>query len=971
MLVLARMMVLCQPNTTINLDKDKPKQYENRQLRSEKTGDSKLKGSAKWYQNMVTHYNYFFNANNKLNEVVDKAKMQFKDDYTQLLPFYNYTLDATENEQLLDSVIYKCNAGILLHDLRNNWVDDLYLLLGKAYFFKKNFDSAQQVFQYINYIYAPKDDGYDIPIGSNASNNNGLFTVATNEKKTILKKITHIPTRNESFLWQVRNYLEQNKLVEANGLLAILKIDPNFPERLQSQLNELIGYNFYKQKVYDSAAVYLQKSLKNAATNSELARWQFLCGQLYQLASLPDAAIAMFKKSIQFTIDPYLNVYARLNIVHLASQKNKTNAVQENLTSLYKLAKKDKFEDYRDIIYYAAALLEFQQKSISNSINDLIKSIELSTNNTAQKQKSFLQLADFYYQTKNYQQALNAYDSVTTSSLSTTEKNKITLLKPVLKKIVENNATIHLQDSLLHLASLSDEERLIAVKKIYHQLRKKQGLKDVAENNLYPMPDNATLTNNNLNNFYFLNASIKTQGFKDFKLRWGDRPNVDNWQRQSAITKRINNNAAVNVLDVDVAQNTITKTTATITIEGLLENIPLTTKRMKDSNDSIANALFNNAEIFENSLEEYVSAIENYTALLKRYPNYPNSEKSIFNLAYCYFKINALSQFDSLKNVLNKNYPNGLWTNKINKREYENANDSTIIIGAIKEEAITKKYDAIYNLFVEGKFTEAEDEKQKQDKLFGSKFWTPQLLFIEAIYYIQQKKDSIAILKLQHIVNNYSKSPMAEKAQTMINTVKKRKEIENYLTNLTIDSASNIITRHVDIDTASAITITKPTIHSDSLINTTATNKPIAIAVIKPKINQPIISENNFVFTPTDQHYVMIVLNKVDEVFINETKNAFTRFNKERYYNQKIDITSFKISDTYTIVLMGLFNNSADAVTYYDNVKPSIATRIVPWLNKDKYALYIINSVNLEKIKTNKNIEDYTKFIKDIFPDKF
>src|SRR5690349_7962259 len=72
---------------------DKPEPYDNRVLRAEKTGDKALKPSKKFLQNLTTHYNYFFNANNKLNEVIGGAKQAFRDDYTTLLPFYNYTLD--------------------------------------------------------------------------------------------------------------------------------------------------------------------------------------------------------------------------------------------------------------------------------------------------------------------------------------------------------------------------------------------------------------------------------------------------------------------------------------------------------------------------------------------------------------------------------------------------------------------------------------------------------------------------------------------------------------------------------------------------------------------------------------------------------------------------------------------------------------------------------------------------------------
>src|SRR5215210_3278012 len=87
---------------------DKPEPYQQRVLRAEKTGNKPLKKPGRFFQNLTTHYNYYFNASTKLNEVIDGAKASFKDDYTLLLPFYNYSLDVTsQNTTQLDSVVYK------------------------------------------------------------------------------------------------------------------------------------------------------------------------------------------------------------------------------------------------------------------------------------------------------------------------------------------------------------------------------------------------------------------------------------------------------------------------------------------------------------------------------------------------------------------------------------------------------------------------------------------------------------------------------------------------------------------------------------------------------------------------------------------------------------------------------------------------------------------------------------------------
>ena len=131
----ALFLILCQATIPVfgqmgvTFDIKKPKDYEDRVLKSERSDEKKFTLPKRLIQNTITHYNYYFNANNKLNEVLERAKTVFKDDYSQLLPFYNYSLDATAGDTIqLDSINYKASTGIALHDLRNDWVDNLYLL---------------------------------------------------------------------------------------------------------------------------------------------------------------------------------------------------------------------------------------------------------------------------------------------------------------------------------------------------------------------------------------------------------------------------------------------------------------------------------------------------------------------------------------------------------------------------------------------------------------------------------------------------------------------------------------------------------------------------------------------------------------------------------------------------------------------------------------------------------------------------
>ena len=185
----------------------------------------------------------------------------------QLIPFYNYTLDATAADSIqLDSISYKAQTGIVLHDLRNDWVDNLYLLCGELLItLKQQFDSAYLMFQFINYAFAEKEkDGYYKTIGSGMDGNSAM-SISTKEKNSLPRKIfSEPPSRNDAFIWQIRNFLAQDQFAEASSLITALKNDPYFPPRLHNDLEEVQAYLFYRQKMWDSTAAHLEKALSNA-----------------------------------------------------------------------------------------------------------------------------------------------------------------------------------------------------------------------------------------------------------------------------------------------------------------------------------------------------------------------------------------------------------------------------------------------------------------------------------------------------------------------------------------------------------------------------------------------------------------------------------------------------------------------------------------------------------------------------------
>jgi len=949
--------VFAQVSNDLNLKK--PEKYQNRALPAEKGTDKKFTVPKRLYNNTVTRFNYFFNANNRLNDIITRAKEQYKDDYTSLLSFYNYSLDETAKQQI-DSIIYKCTAGILLHDLRSDWADRLYLLLGNAYMHRKDFDSAAMVFQFINYAYAPKDGGYDIPIGSNASNTNGIFSITSDERRSIWQKISaNPPARNESFLLQTRNYIEQGKTTEAAGLLELIRTDKKFPPRLLTDWYEMEAYLNYKDSKYDSAALYIQKSLSNAPDKLSRARWEYLTAQLYEKTQKDSAAISWYRKSIDHTTDPVMEIYARLNIVRLLSGKE-ANALQENLNQILQMARKDRYAAYWDILYYTAATLEHSRKNESAAEKLLLKSLANNDNNPTQQHKSFYLLADVYYSMKKYPAAGAYYDSVQLNYLNSTEQAIVNNRKDKLNTIIQHIAIIHQEDSLQKIASLPLTERDKYILTLLKKLRKEKGIKEPSNEPNFGNPFAAAaptdLFQSTTTEFYFLNNMLKTKGLSEFQSKWGTRPNIDNWRRQSAVDRSLHVNIPLNdvvaptkATDMDAKQE--------LSYESLVADLPINSSQIALSNKKIKDALSENGYAFQYYLRDYAAAITCYEEIQRRFPEGGLDDKLLYQFTEALEKNNEPAKAAEKRKELQSFYPNSTYTAQYNKEPAK---------GKTRAEQV---YQDIYDLFVSGKFEEAKQRKVLADKQYGKNYWTPQLLFIESIYYIKQKDDSTAINRLQQLATNFSGTEMAKKATAMIDVLSRRKEIESYLTNLQINRPEELPTRNVELNETNTTKISSS--KKDSII--APTNKQLTTTAPIITMTAPVVASKieQYTFNATDTQFVVVALKNVDPIYGSEGRNAFNRFNQERYYPKRIPIELSSVNDSTQYLLIGPFTNAAEATTYIDQTKPITSQRIVPWLSAEKYRFYIISSANLSLLRKKKDTGAYEAWLHSLFPDKF
>lgn len=962
----------------ISFDIKKPPEYEERVLRSEKSDQKKFTLPRRFFQNLGTHYNYFFNARNKINEVLDRARLAWKDDYSQLLAFYNYSLDATAADSVqLDSIVYKSSSGIALHDLRNDWVDNLYILWGESYFLQKKFDSAFLMFQFINYAFAPKEkDGYYLTIGSNRDGNNA-YSISTREKRSLPRRLlTEPPSRNDAFIWQIRNFLAQDLYAEAASLIVTLRNDPQFPKRLQSELHEVQAHWFYKQNMWDSAAAHLSQALDAAVNLAEKTRWEYLAAQLYEKAGQYQEAEKFYLRVSRHTTDPVLDIYARLATVRV-NRDGGDKTLEKNVATLMRMAKQDKYTDYRDIIYYMAAQMQVEGGRLEEAMALLKKSTQFPGNGESLRNKAFLQLAEMSLARQQYREAYNFYDSIKLSDPTLKNPKEIEARKASLNIIAASLEIIERQDSLQRIAALPEDQRKDFVRKLVRDLRRRQGLKDDGGgfstggsgtqspdlNTLFPPP-------NTRGEWYFYNEAAKTRGQNEFKRRWGTRPNQDNWRRSAVLLATIrtpdNNPAgAIGKTGGDAGSGTAPEE---LSFESLYDKLPLTPEQLDASNDSIQLAMLTLATAYIQNLEDCGAGVRTLQDLKRRFPDTDKMPDILFQLQYCARRSGDSAMVRQLQAELLNKYGNSEAA-RILQTGYNPAS------GLPRAEA-TRTYERIYDLFIEGKFTEAVAEKKTADSLFGKNYWSPQLLYIESVYYIRQREDSTAVKVLNDLISQFAGHALVPKATNLMNVLRRRAQIEEELSRLQVTRLpeDTVILRPDPVKPR----VTQPA--PDSVRKTAPVTPPPA-TVTPPVVKttdttarqQPVTPPPvaGFRSEPASAHFAVVLLNKVDPVFVNEARNAFARYNREQYYNKTFTQELGELDAENRLLLIAPFANAEEALAWVGKASPVAASEIVPWLKGGKFSFLIISENNLAALQQNKDLEGYRRFLQQQFPGKF
>ena len=630
-----------------------------------------------------------------------------------------------------------------------------------------------------------------------------------------------------------------------------------------------------------------------------------------------------------------------------------------------------------------------------------------------------------------------------------------------LALIVAQLQVIDRQDSLQRIAALPEAQRIALVKKILKNIRRQQGLKEEDQsegvsgnplnNSNAPIPDLFGTGNAGNTEWYFYNSSLKSKGYNDFKTKWGNRANTDNWQVSSLARGQLGriNERAPKQLGPD--SKGAPAPLGVVDLKSLLNNLPLDPEKMKKSQDSVENALYALGKAYQDGIADYWSAITTYDTLLAKFESTPLRPETLLNLYYCYTKIGDGANAARILALMKEKYPTSPYTAKAS-----NPDSVAEAAGSLKKNA-THQYEKIYLAFIEGRFNEAIAQKKTADSLYGDKYWTPQLLYIESVYYIRTEQDVVAKGVLNNIITKFPKTPMAAKAATLLDVLSRRRQIEDYLTKLQVtrvpdDSVvitplpaaaptgparprlvrndSNMLVKEdtsqlaraklhlattqpgqqgkpspavpgmnkLKADTASMNKITmdagqlarlRQQVDSINAAMQKAQSDSIQTALLRhqsdsiqaamkqlqsdtAQLAAKIRSLNSvFTFTPDQPHSVLIVMDKVDPVYVTEARNAFSRFNTENYFSLSLTANNASLSDSLKLVVIGNFANSNAALDYLQQVRALSPRAIIPWMPAGKYIFQVISGPNLELLLNNKDMPAYRRFLSAVYPGKF
>ncbi|MBC7425664.1 MAG: tetratricopeptide repeat protein, partial [Bacteroidia bacterium] len=559
------------------------------------------------YHNTVARYNLYYNSKTLVEDARVKAAEAHKNNFKEVIDIFPYSDEAQlkGNAPNMDEVLKKLSTIIEKHS-KSKWVDDSYLMMGKAQFFKGDFYAAIEVFEYVNSTYKGKPLTYEVD------------------------------------LWILKCYLMLNNIEDAEALYTKLKNQVNFPAKLKPELKLAGATIFIREKKYTSAIKLLEEVRPLIKKKEQKIRVNFAMGQIYQLLNMQDKSIERFSKVAKMN-PPYDFAFnARLSMARAINPKNKSE-IKQAKNSMKRMLRDDKNIDYFDRIYYELGNLEIIDKNPAEALVNYKLSLASKTSDATQKSNTYLAVAEIYFKSQNYEYAQLYYDSAARAiSPEHPDYKVITQRNEILNDLIKHLVIIRTQDSLLKLSE-NEKLREKTIDKLIRAEKEKQILdKNKEENKAFisgTLPGQAG-ANAGSSTFPFYNQAARNKGYSDFLRIWGSRSLKDNWAFSSLQT--IGNTDPSkdpdNSKDSDsskVVENTL-MLNAPEERKKYYEFIPVTKAQKDKARYSMWESYIMAANIYYQQLNEPEKAMKLLQELLSKYPG--NSFEA--NAWYLLAKIN-------------------------------------------------------------------------------------------------------------------------------------------------------------------------------------------------------------------------------------------------------------------------------------------------------------------------------------------
>ncbi len=748
------------------------------------TGCSVKKNTAgsRFYQAFTTRYNVYFNGNEAFKKGNQAIEAGNKDSYLEMIPLYPIENKKTAGlgSSDFDRAIEKSQKAIKLHSIKkkpvrkpgkktakqkrwlaqkeyNPFLHNAWMLMGKAQFNKGQFLEAASTFSYIIRLYDTNPE------------------VMANAR-----------------IWLSRCYTEMDWFYDAEDVLAKVNND-SLPNNLIPAHSAAYGNYLLRQKRYKEAVPYLLTIIKNEKQNKQKAREYYLLGQVYQELGDNAKAYDAYGKVPGQNPTYELEFNARIKQTEVVPPSNASKAISK----LRNMAHSSKNKEYLDQVYYALGNVYLSLKDTTQTIEQYKRGVKESTRRGLEKGVLLLKLGDLYWSKTDYVNAQVAYkEAIGLINKEFPSYEQLNKRSEVLDELVSYVVNVQLQDSLQHLASLSDTERRAVVDRIIQEVKRKEEAdrkeverqalmqkreEDAANNpllNKNTKSTTQTIVNSGDNSWYFYNSQLVTQGKSDFESKWGRRKLEDNWRR---INKTVisNNDFAETKYDDNTeakgdSSHVSGKMSDSLRVDSVitdtkrpefyLRQIPLTEAAMKESNEILSDGLFNMGLIYKDKLEDFPLAQKIFTRLYTQFPEFASLDVVYYNLYLMNSRWKKEAEATLYKNKLLSGFPKSKYAITIGDPDYA----YNVTHGKHLEDSL---YVDTYAAFQAGDYGKVMRNYEYAGKKYAMGQHIPKFMFLNAIGLLQTGDQKKFMVALKEIVDKYPKNEITELAANIIKGV--------------------------------------------------------------------------------------------------------------------------------------------------------------------------------------------------------